>query len=171
MLPQTSQLPKCTPVFGRCHWTYQEHLDHLKEVFQVLIQHRLKIKPSKCHLLEPRVHYLGHVVSAEGVQPDPEKVRVVKDWPTPRTVRDIKSFLGFAGYYRRFIPHFAQIAGPLTALLRGTAKENCNGRLPIQWAEKQEMAFQALKYLLTEPPILADPGYRQPFQAAHRRQL
>ncbi|XP_056388372.1 uncharacterized protein LOC130283193 [Hyla sarda] len=142
----------------------QEHLNHLKEVFQVLIQHGLKVKPSKCHLLKPQVHYLGHVVSAEGVQPVPDKVSATRHWPTPKTVRDVRSFSGFAGYYRRFIPHFAQIAGPLTELLRGTARKNYNGRLPIQWAEDQENAFQALKYLLTAPPILAYPDYSLPFR-------
>ena len=144
--------------------SYQEHLTHLSDVFQVLIQHGLKVKPSKCHLLKPQVHYLGHVVSAEGVQPDPAKVEVVKNWPIPRTVKDIRSFLGFSGYYRRFIPHFAQIAEPLTSLLRGTAKGNYNGKLPVEWAKEQEVAFQALKHLLTEPPILAYPDYTQPFR-------
>ncbi|XP_040197588.1 uncharacterized protein LOC120930474 [Rana temporaria] len=144
--------------------SYQEHLTHLSDVFQVLIQHGLKVKPSKCHLLKPQVHYLGHVVSAEGVQPDPAKVQVVKNWPIPRTVKDIRSFLGFSGYYRRFIPHFAQISEPLTSLLRGTAKGNYNGKLPVEWAKEQEVAFQALKHLLTEPPILAYPDYTQPFR-------
>lgn len=85
--------------------SYEDHLKHLAEVFQVLIKHGLKVKPSKCHLLKPEVKYLGNIVSSEGVKPDPEKVATVCNWPTPTTVKEVRSFLSFAGYYRRFIPH------------------------------------------------------------------
>ncbi|XP_069840942.1 uncharacterized protein [Dendropsophus ebraccatus] len=144
--------------------TYEDHVHHLAEVFQVLIDHGLKIKPSKCHLLKPQVNYLGHVVSAEGIQPDPEKISAVEHWDTPKTVKEVRSFLGFAGYYRRFIPHFAQVAEPLNELLRGCPRESYNRRLPVEWSERQEIAFQTLKRLLTTPPILAYPDYNLPFR-------
>lgn len=144
--------------------SYEDHLRHLAEVFQVLIKHGLKIKPSKCHLMKPRVNYLGHVVSAEGVMPDPEKISAVQDWPTPTTVKEVRSFLGFAGYYRRFIPHFAQVAEPLQELIRGYPCEQLKRRLPIEWTERQETAFQTLKKLLTQPPVLGYPDYSQPFR-------
>lgn len=90
-------------IFSR---TYEEHLEHLEEVFTQLVRAGLKLKPSKCHLLKPKVQYLGHVVSAEGVKPDPEKIRVVRDWSVPKTEKDVRSFLGFVGYYRRFIENY-----------------------------------------------------------------
>ncbi|XP_069800966.1 uncharacterized protein [Dendropsophus ebraccatus] len=142
--------------------TYEDHIHHLAEVFQVLIDHDLKIKPSKCHLLKPQVNYLGHVVSAAGIQPDPEKISAVESWGIPKTVKEVRSFLGFAGYYRRFIP--APLNEPLNELLRGCPRENYNRRLPIEWSERQETAFQTLKALLISPPILAYPDYSQPFR-------
>ncbi|XP_071995821.1 uncharacterized protein [Engystomops pustulosus] len=143
--------------------TYEDHLHHLAEVFQILTQHGLKVKPSKCHLLQPSVKYLGHVVSAHGIEPDPENIAAVYDWPTPSTVRDIKSFLGFASYYRRFIPKFAQLAAPLQELLRGLPKESQRSRVAIEWMAEREAAFQMLKQRLTEPPVLGYPDYSLPF--------
>ena len=125
--------------------TYEDHLKHLAEVFEILIKYGLKIKPSKCHLLKPAVKYLGHVVSAEGVQPDPDKLAAVRNWPVPTTVKEVRSFLSFAGYYRRFIPHFAQIADPIQELLRGQPKKSPKTPVPIEWNEEREIAFQLLK--------------------------
>lgn len=89
--------------------------------------------------------------------PDPEKIAVVENWPTPTTVKEVRSFLGFAGYYRRFIPHFAQIAAPLQELLRGYPKEQMKRRIPIDWTDEHELAFQQLKKRLIETPILGYP--------------
>lgn len=143
--------------------SYEDHLKHLAEVFQVLIKHGLKIKPSKCYLLKPEVKYLGHVVSSEGVKPDPEKIAAVRNWPTPTTLKEVRSFLSFAGYYRRFIPHFAQIAEPIQELLRGHPKKYQKTQIPIEWNEDRDIAFQLLKKKLTEPPVLGYPDYQQPF--------
>ena len=82
---------------------FDEHLKRLREVFQRLSKAGLRLKPSKCFLLRPRVPYLGHVISAEGVSTDPEKVKAVQQWPVPLKVTDVRSFLGLASYYRRFI--------------------------------------------------------------------
>ncbi|XP_063794647.1 uncharacterized protein LOC134949877, partial [Pseudophryne corroboree] len=152
--------------------SYEDHLQHLEEVFQQLTKCGLKLKPTKCHLLKPKVQYLGHVVSAEGVMPNPEKVRVVRDWPVPKTVRDVRSYLGFVGYYRRFVEHFAKVAAPLHELLRGQFGRERRGSSPVQWGEKQQQAFHQLKTSLTEAPLLAYPDYEQPFHvctdASHR---
>ena len=100
-------------VFGK---SVEEHLDQLREVLTRLQNAGLKIKPSKCHLMQTRVWYLGHIVSSKGIETDPEKVRCVSDWPTPTDQRSLKQFMGLASYYRRFVQGFAQVAAPLNAL-------------------------------------------------------
>ena len=93
--------------------TFEEHLQHLDYVFNVIKRHGLKLKPSKCQLFREKVPYLGHVISAEGVATDPEKVDAVRNWPIPNTVKQLQAFLGLAGYYRRYIQNFATIAASL----------------------------------------------------------
>ena len=93
--------------------TFEEHLEWLDRVLTRLAQHGLKIKPQKCTFLSDRVSYLGHVVSAEGVETDPEKVSAVKEWARPQSVKELRSFLGFCLYYLRFVKDFEKIAGPL----------------------------------------------------------
>ena len=99
--------------------TIEEHIERLRKVFVRLREHGLKLKPSKCQLFKTSVHYLRHVVSAEGITTDPAKISAVKAWPEPRCKNDVRSFLGITGYYRRFIHHYAKIAGPLFALTGG----------------------------------------------------
>ena len=86
--------------------TKEEHLKRLEAVFQKLITAGLKLKPSKCHFFKEEIEYLGHVVSGKGISTNPKKVEAVAKWPTPKTVYDVRSFLGFVGYYRRFINRF-----------------------------------------------------------------
>lgn len=143
--------------------TYEEHLQHLAEVFEILAKHGLKVKPSKCHLLKSKVQYLGHVVSAEGVAPDPDKLAAVKDWPVPTTIQEVRRFLGFAGYYRRFIKNFTRIAAPLQDLLKGQQCKKTFRSPSIQWTAELENSFTQLKKMLTEAPILAYPDYNLPF--------
>ena len=129
--------------------TIEDELTRLGMVFQRLRQAGLKLKAKKCHLFRESVLYLGHVVSREGVSTDPEKIRAVKEWPTPTSVKDVQSFLGLASYYRRFIEGFANIARPLHRLTEKAHK--------FAWTEECEDAFQELKKRLQESPILAYP--------------
>ena len=133
-------------VYGK---TVQEEIERLRITFSRLRAANLKLKPSKCHLFQTSVLYLGHIVSAEGVMTDPDKIKAIKEWPTPRCVKEVRSFLGLASYYRRFIQGFADIASPLHELT-SKAKQ-------FQWSEPCENAFQELQLRLQNAPILAYP--------------
>ena len=93
--------------------TFEEHLFQLKGVFERFREAGLKLKPSKCSFFQTQVHFLGHVVSTEGISTDPSKTNAVASWPTPTCCKDVQKFLGLANYYRRFVPGFAAIAKPL----------------------------------------------------------
>ena len=99
--------------------TFQEHFEHLEAVFSHLAEHNLKLKASKCEFLNSENTYLGHVVSEEGIQTDPEKLEAIRTWPVPQNVKEVRSFPGFTGYYRRFINNYASVARPLNDLLVG----------------------------------------------------
>lgn len=142
---------------------FAAHLHHLEEVFRALERYGLKLRPEKCHLFRTEVKFLGHRVSAEGVSPDPDKVSAVQEWTPPKTVRQVRSFLGFVGYYRRFIKDFSKIAKPLNELLQGTSRPRGRGSPPIQWSSECEAAFQQLKQELVQAPILAYADFTQPF--------
>ena len=133
-------------VFGA---TFQETLARLRCVMDRLKAAGLKLKATKCDWFQHSVRYLGHVVSSQGVQCDPEKIAAVKDWPAPTTVTQVRGFIGFASYYRRFIPQFSEIAFPLTNLTRKSAK--------FQWSEECQQAFELLKQQLISAPILSYP--------------
>ena len=129
--------------------TFDEHLRHLSQVFRCLRQAGLKLKPKKCFLFQQKVKYLGHIVSQEGIATDPDKTRVVAEWPTPHDVTCVKGFLGLCSYYRRFVPDFATVAKPLTRL---TEKN-----ILFHWGEDEEKSFLKLKELLISPPVMAYP--------------
>jgi len=136
-------------IFGR---SFDEMVENLKEVFLRLRAANLKINPKKCVLFSKSVKYLGHVISAEGVATDPEKVVAVRDWPTPHNKKQLRSFLGFSSYYRKFVKGFSTIAKPLYALTENQTK--------YLWDEKCQNAFDNLKRLLTSTSILSFPkGY------------
>ena len=135
--------------------TFEEHLSHLRQVFDRLRHANLRLKPSKCKFACTKVNYLGHVVSPEGIAPDDDKISTVKDFPRPHNFKTVRSFLGLANYYRRFVKDFAKIAAPLNQLLRKDHK--------FDWTEACEQAFIALKHALTSAPILAFPDFKEPF--------
>jgi hypothetical protein len=101
--------------------SWSDHLQHVRVVLTTLRQHQLAVKQSKCVFGSRSVAYLGHVISAGGVSMDPAKVEAVQAWPTPRTPRALRGFLGLAGYYRKFIRDYDSISGPLTQLLKQEA--------------------------------------------------
>lgn len=135
--------------------TIGEHGARLDRVLTRLQNANLKVNLSKCSFAQEEVKYLGHVVSAEGLKPDPEKIKAVRDYPVPKSVKELKSFLGLAGYYRRFIPRFADTAKPLTSLLKQEA--------PYSWGLEQERAFEALRKALCADSLLIYPDFKDPF--------
>lgn len=139
-------------VFGR---DFAEHLQRLDQVLSKLKMAHLKVKPAKCNFFSTKVHYLGHVISAEGVMADPEKVEAVRGWPTPKNQTEVRSFLGLASYYRRFVKGFAEIARPLHKLTE-------KGRR-FQWDEACQEAFVKLKTCLISAPVLAYPDPQKSF--------
>lgn len=124
--------------------SFDEHLNRLRAVFERLRAAGVKLKPKKCHFLKKRVNFLGHVISSNGIETDPEKITALHNWPTPKNIKELRSFLRLAGYYRKFIMGFSMTAEPLYRLL----KRNCS----FQWSKEQENAFQALKQHLCSPP-------------------
>ena len=139
-------------IFSR---TFDDHLQHLELVFKRLRKAGVRLKPSKCHFVQSKVEYLGHVVSAEGLSPNPNKIKAVQEFPVPTNTTGVKAFLGLCNYYRRFIRGFAQMASPLNKL---TSKN-----VHFQWTDDCQTAFDALKAALISAPILAYPDFTQPF--------
>ena len=131
--------------------TFEEHLYHMEQIFKKLENAGLKLKISKCDFLLQQIKYLGHVISEEGIQPDPDKVSAIKSMSAPKDVTGIRSFLGMTSYYRSFIPNHAHIAKPLTVLTKKNAT--------YHWGDEEEEAFQQLKNALVTAPIL---GYADP---------
>lgn len=126
-----------------------QHLEHLGQVFERLRQAQLKLKPKKCHFFQKQVTFLGHVVSDQGVATDPDKVFKIAASPAPRDIHEVRSVLGCFSYYRRFIPEFSSIAKPL---IRLTEKNQ-----QFVWGLEQQEAYDRLKELLEQAPILAHP--------------
>ena len=135
--------------------TFEEHLVNLEAVFMRLREARLKLKPAKCRLIRSEVHYLGYQVSAGGISPDPTKLEAVKSYPAPTNVRKLRSFIGLASYYRRFVPNFAKIARPLHNLTKKDVK--------FLWTGECQSAFEQLREALIRAPVLAYPDFELPF--------
>lgn len=134
----------------------QSHLVDIAKVLQTLKEANLKIQCDKSDFLRKEVEFLGHVVTTEGVRPNPRKVEAVKNWPLPRTPKELKSFLGTVSYYRRFIPRFAHVAKPLTSKLRGNAKS-------FEITPDFKKAFETLKKVMATDLLLAYPNFDLPF--------
>src|SRR5437867_1727832 len=130
--------------------TIEEHLLRLKLLLNRLRSANLKLKPSKCFLLQKKVNFLGHVISEGSIATDPEKIEQVRSWPRPQNTTETRSFIGLVSYYRRFVNQFARVAAPLHALAAKNAK--------FIWTEECEVAFEELKKRLITSPILAMPN-------------
>ena len=138
------------------------HLERLEAVFWKLEEAGLKLKPSKCELFQRQLAYLGHVISAKEVATDEGKIESIRDWSIPTTVMEVQSFLGFMGYYHRFIPKFTQVAQPLHELTSG---ENVGKKkAAIKWDSRCQQAFDDLEKLCTTSPILVYANSSKPFK-------
>lgn len=138
------------------------HLQVMRQVFQAYRQAGLTLQPEKCHLFQEEIEYLGHKVSAKGVSVMPKYVEVIQEWPEPTTISEVRTFMGKASYYRKFIAGFSKIAAPLTDLIKKVGDKK-NG--PVEMTADSRRAFQVLKDKLMSAPILAYPRFEsdEPF--------
>ncbi|KAJ9513536.1 hypothetical protein QJQ45_006147 [Haematococcus lacustris] len=132
-----------------------EHLEHLRTVLGLLRQHQLYANLSKCAFFLPSMDFLGHIISAAGIHPDPAKISAMVQWPVPRNLNDLRSFLGSANYYRRLIHHHAHLILPLTNLLKAET--------PWSWGPEQQEAFERVKAALASNPVVRPPDFSRPF--------
>ncbi|WVZ89845.1 hypothetical protein U9M48_036199 [Paspalum notatum var. saurae] len=133
----------------------QEHVQLLQTIFHILDQHKFLTKRSKCSFAQPSIEYLGHVISAAGVATEPSKIDAIQNWPQPKTLKQLRGFLGLTGYYRKFVRHYGIISRPLTLLLK-------KGSVFV-WSREVDMAFQLLKQKLVEAPVLVVLDFSKPF--------
>ena len=124
----------------------EDHDTHLRVVLETLRKEQLYAKMSKCEFWLREVSFLGHIVSEEGIRMDPSKIEVILEWKPPRNVTEVRSFLGLAGYYRRFVKGFSMTATLMTRLLQKNVR--------FEWSEKCKASFEKLKAFLTEAPVL-----------------
>jgi hypothetical protein len=149
--------------------THEEHCERLKLVLQRLQECRLKLAPQKCKFFKRKVKYVGYIVSENGIEADPEKVDKIRDWPTPSSPEEVRKFLGFAGYYRKFVQDFAKIAKPLSELMPKSAGKksrfkSASNVVHWRWDLEQQGAFDELKKRLCTPPVLGFADYSKPFE-------
>ncbi|KAI2644948.1 Transposon Tf2-6 polyprotein [Labeo rohita] len=136
--------------------TRSDHIQHVRAVLQRLIQHKLYAKEEKCLFHQERIAFLGYVISPEGVAMDDSKVNAVRNWPRPKTLKELQRFLGFANFYRRFIRNFSSIVAPLTSMIK-------RGSTRLTWSPDALQAFQGLRQHFTTAPILRHPDPQVPF--------
>ncbi|WVZ86941.1 hypothetical protein U9M48_033652 [Paspalum notatum var. saurae] len=135
--------------------SFEQHLSHLRQVFHLLAQDKWQVKLSKCTFAQRQIAYLGHILSQEGISTDPDKIKVVAEWPVPSNSKELRNFLGLAGYYRKFVRHFAIVSKPLFELLKKHAL--------FVWTEGHQTTFEALKNALCSAPVLALLDFSKPF--------
>jgi hypothetical protein len=135
--------------------TYEDHIGHIRCVFELLTKDQWKLKFTKCTFAQISITYLGHVISVAGVSTDPSKVTAISQWPSPQNAKELRSFLGLAGYYRKFVRYFGVIAKPLTGLLKKHSL--------FLWTATHETAFSTLKSALCNAPVLGLPDFSKTF--------
>jgi hypothetical protein len=140
--------------------SWNEHLDHLSQVFSRFQEHGVTLNPRKCTIGGASVTYLGYQVGSGKVAPIAAKVEAILQMPEPCTKKELRGFLGTVGFYRRFLPRFADIAVPLTNLLQGNKK----GNIEVTWTHECKSAFHELKEALAKHPILKAPNFEEPFE-------
>ena len=144
--------------------TFEEHLRRLNLVLTRLKECNLKLSPEKCFFIQDKVPFLGHIVSKDGIETDPAKIEKIRKWPTPTNYDELRSFLAFCGYYRRFIKDFSKITRPLAEMLPPTVSKRKIPTKPWIWTENEQTIFENLKEILTKPPVLAYPDFTKPFE-------
>jgi hypothetical protein len=135
----------------------EEHEEHLRKMFQRLKENKLYAKFEKCEFRVTEVDFLGHRITQEGLKMDDHKVKAILDWESPKSVPALKSFLGLASYYQKFIKNFAKIAAPLTNLLKKSA-------VTYEWEEACNETFETLKGILVKAPVLKLPDFNKEFE-------
>jgi len=135
--------------FGK---TFEEHLSALEKTFDRLLKYKLKLKISKCKFGYTEIKLLGNIINGQGIKPTEEGLSAIRNFPSPTTIKQLRSFLGLANYFRRFIPNFSKLAHPLTELTKGKFKSK---KSIIPWSETHENAFKNLKFKLTNKPVLS----------------
>lgn len=137
--------------------SFEEHIDNLQKIFNTLKEAKLKVQINKCNFMNLQTEFLGHILTAKGIQPNPNKIQIIQNLKLPTTQKQIKSFLGTTGYYRKFIKDYSKVAFPLTKYLKKNSKVNPNDPNYIS-------AFEKLKNLVTEHPILRYPNFNKRFR-------
>ena len=141
-----------TLIFSR---NWKEHVKHVRLVFETLQKHQLYCKPSECLFGATETLYLGHCITGSTIAPDRKKLQAVENWPVPRNLSQVRSFLGFANYFRRFVCHYAELAKPL---------DQINGRHSVfSWNEERQQAFEDIKSALITAPVLHLADVSKPF--------
>ena len=151
-------------IFGK---TFEEHLRNIQLVLSKIQEATLKLAPSKCQFFKRKVKFIGHIVSERGIEIDPDKTEKVINWPKPKTPEDVRRFLGFVGYYRRFIENFSRVSRPLTDLMPSPLSKKSKGKKPKkdwQWGSEQDTAFETLKTHLVSSPILGYADSTLPYE-------
>jgi len=144
--------------------SYEEHLQHLRQVFEALAKHKLYANPEKCSFNKTEVKFCGHIIGNGTVRVMQDKIKAINDWPQPRMIHHIRQFLGLIGYYRQFIKGFSKIATPLSNLLKvGESAAARNRNRFISWNTTCQLAFDRLKAALTSAPVLQQVDPKKPF--------
>lgn len=141
--------------------TQEEHIQHVHEVLRILRENQFYAKLSKCEFEKEELKFLGHIIGRHGLRPDPDKTLVVNKWPKPTCIKDVRSFLGLANYFRKFIQGFSTLAAPLTRL---TKKEFLSLPFEDSWDDPCQQAFEGIKRALTKAPTLQLPDFTKPFE-------
>jgi hypothetical protein len=138
--------------------TFSDHIERLRTIFERIRNAGIKLSLQKCSFFNKQIRFLGHIISKDGVSTDPDKIRAVKQWPTPKTLEQLRSFLGFSNYYRRFIHNYTELVSPLEKLLNTSSLGSTQQKKAmILWTTECEMTFEKIKTALCSSKTLAYP--------------